>query len=236
MSSPAIIALAFAPGLFWLWFFYKRDKIEPEPKHLIVKTFFWGMAAVIPAIFLETPFKGMAGGLALTVVAAPIFEEYFKYFAVRRTIYAHDEFDEPMDGIVYAAAAALGFASLENAFFLFSAYSRGGESLVWSTFTIRALLSVPGHVMFSAMWGYALGVAKFSPGVNKRKVIAGGVALAMLLHGLFNLLVTTQPLVSIGLLAFLYFGWRAVNKKISAALADSPHHPGTAASAILRDG
>ncbi len=236
MSSLTILALAFAPGLFWLWFFYKRDKIEPEPKHLIVKTFFWGMAAVLPAIFLETPFRGMAGGLALTVVAAPVIEEYLKYFAVRRTIYAHDEFDEPMDGIVYAAAAALGFASLENVFFLFSAYSTGGEGQVWATFALRAFLSVPGHVMFSAMWGYALGVAKFSPGADRRKVIAGGVGLAMLLHALFNLLVSTVPLVSIGMLAFLFFGWRAVNRKIAAALADSPHHPGTAASAILRDG
>ena len=235
MSTPAIIALAFAPGIFWLWFFYKKDKIEPEPKHLIVKTFFWGMAAVIPAIFFETPFRGLGGGMVLTVIAAPVFEEYLKYSAVRRTIYAHDEFDEPMDGIVYAAAAALGFASLENAFFLFSAYSRGGESQVWATLTVRAFLSVPGHVMFSAMWGYALGVAKFSPGVNKRKVIAGGVGLAMLLHGLFNLLVSTTPLVSIGMLAFLFFGWRAVNRKIAAALADSPHKPGAAASAILKD-
>jgi RsiW-degrading membrane proteinase PrsW (M82 family) len=119
--------------------------------------------------------------------------------------------------------------------FLFSAYSKGGESQVWATFAIRALLSVPGHVMFSAMWGYALGVAKFTPGPDNKKVIAGGVALAMGLHALFNFLVTTQPLVSIGLLLFLYFGWRAVNKKIAAALADSPHHPGAAASAILKD-
>ena len=117
MDTLTILALGLAPGIFWLWYFYRKDKLEPEPKHLIIKTFFLGMVSAVPAIILETPFKG----LLLTVIAAPVIEEYLKYFVVRRTIYNHAEFDEPMDGIIYAAAAALGFASAENTLYLLTA-------------------------------------------------------------------------------------------------------------------
>ncbi|MDP7505805.1 MAG: hypothetical protein QF774_17600 [Nitrospinota bacterium] len=83
MDLSLILALSFAPGVFWLWYFYKKDRIEPEPGHLVIKTYFWGMAAVVPAIILELPFSG----LLLILVSAPIIEEFVKYFAVRRTIY-----------------------------------------------------------------------------------------------------------------------------------------------------
>ena len=72
MNISIIFALAFLPGVFWLWYFYKKDKFEPEPKRLIVKTFFWGMAGIIPAFIFEIPFSGT--GMVLTVIAAPIID------------------------------------------------------------------------------------------------------------------------------------------------------------------
>jgi RsiW-degrading membrane proteinase PrsW (M82 family) len=230
MDTPTILVLGLAPGIFWLWYFYRKDKLEPEPKHLIVRTFLWGMVSAVPAIILEIPFKG----LLLTVVAAPIIEEYLKYFVVRRTIYNHAEFDEPMDGIVYAAAAALGFASAENVLYLFTASASpqnfqvtmgtaSASGAVLTVFVLRALFSVPGHVLFSSLWGYALGRAKFSEEESRRKLIVKGLLLAMLMHGLFNYLASTGPVFSLGMLVFLFFAWRMVHRKISGALADSPH-------------
>ncbi len=232
MNTPTILVLGLAPGIFWLWYFYRKDKLEPEPKHLIIKTFFLGMVSAVPSVVLEIPFKGFL----LTVIAAPIIEEYVKYFVVRRTIYNHAEFDEPMDGIVYAAAAALGFASAENALYLLAANASpqslqitlGAASVsgtVLTVFVLRALLSVPGHVLFSSLWGYALGRAKFSEAGSRRKIIVKGLSLAMLLHGLFNYLAITGPVFSLGMLVFLFFAWRMVHRKIAGALADSPHGP-----------
>jgi hypothetical protein len=62
-------------------------------------------------------------------------------------------FDEPYDGIVYASAAALGFAALENAVML-RAHPTGA---IWIA---RALVALPAHVFFACLWGYALGRAK----------------------------------------------------------------------------
>ncbi|MEE9275404.1 MAG: PrsW family glutamic-type intramembrane protease [bacterium] len=223
MSIWTILALAFAPGLFWLWFFYRKDKIEPEPKILIIKVFFWGMVAVFPVSLIETPFAGSQ--FLLVVIAAPVIEEFAKYFVVRWSIYNNPEFDEPMDGIVYAAAAALGFASTENAFYLLSAgrSSPSPAGAVLSVFVIRSLLAVPGHVLFSTMWGCALGWAKFSAPDRARRLIMKGLLLAVGLHALYNWLVSNVPLISTLMLIFLIGGWRMVNRRITAALEGSPH-------------
>ena len=48
--------LAIAPGIFWLWFFIRKDIYRPEPKRLIALTFFLGMVSTIPAGLIEAPF------------------------------------------------------------------------------------------------------------------------------------------------------------------------------------
>ena len=137
-SLLAILLLGFAPGIFWLWFFYRKDKLEPEPKSLVARTFFWGMVVALPVAIVEVlvadPLGVLGAGILdarvlLVVLAAPIIEEYGKFFVVRRTMYDHPEFDEPMDGIVYAAAAALGFASVENVVYLSTAFFSPEEML-----------------------------------------------------------------------------------------------------------
>ena len=93
MEAPAVLLLAFAPGVFWLWFFAKRDVYRPEPKRLIALTFCLGMAATVPAGVLNTLFLDdilLAGGAAdigslavgMLFVVGPV-EETCKYLAVR---------------------------------------------------------------------------------------------------------------------------------------------------------
>ena len=117
MEKLLIFFIGFLPGVFYLWYFYKKDKYEPEPVRLIIKTYFMGMLAAIPISFLEAPFA--FSGFILIVIAAPVIEEYGKYFVVKRKIYQNVEFDEPMDGIIYAVSAALGIAMLFHAGFNF---------------------------------------------------------------------------------------------------------------------
>lgn len=232
LDTLAVLALSFAPGVFWLWFFYRRDTLEPEPKSLVIRMFFLGMALVLPAIVLERPFSGRTA--LLLVCAAPVIEEALKFAAVRLTIYRHREFDEPMDGIVYAVAAALGFASLENAYFILSSYLAPQIALdysnpvwafgmVWKLYLIRAFLTVPGHALWSALWGYVLGLAKMNMVKNRRSAIARGLALSCALHGLFNLMLLNFPPGAVGMLVLVPLMWVLVHRRITAALAQSPY-------------
>ncbi|HON77034.1 MAG TPA: PrsW family glutamic-type intramembrane protease [Spirochaetota bacterium] len=232
LDTVGVLALSFAPGVFWLWFFYRRDRLEPEPKSLVIKMFFLGMALVLPAIALERPFSGRT--ILLLVFAAPVIEEALKFAAVRLTIYRHREFDEPMDGIVYAVAVALGFASLENAYFILTSYLAPQLALeysnpvwafgmVWKLYLIRAFLTVPGHALWSALWGYALGLAKMKMVPNGRVAAAKGLALSWVLHGLFNMMLLNFPPGAVGMLVLVPVMWLLVHRRIKAAIAQSPH-------------
>ena len=213
-----ILGLAFAPGIFWMWIFYRRDRLEPEPSSFIVKTYLLGILAALPVALLETPFIFCASILAVFI--APVIEEYFKFLIVRYGVYRHREFDEPMDGIVYAAAAALGFASIENFFYLLSAWMTGNFVAVMA---FRALLTVPGHALWSSMWGYTLGLAKFSPPEVRTRINVRGLVLAMVCHSFFNFLLIFSVVGALAVLIFILFLWGLLRRRIAVLLQLSPH-------------
>ena len=214
-----VVVLGFAPGIIWVLYFYREDKWEPEPKKLIAKVFLYGIIIALPVLFLEIPF--LFSELLLAVVVAPIIEELFKFVAVRYSVYKNKEFNEPVDGIIYACAAALGFASIENTFYLFSFFNAGIIALT-AFFIVRALLSVPAHALFSSMWGYALGIAKYRV-KSKRLIILGGLITAMVLHSLYNFLLSGLLLGAVGMLIFIPFLWLLVHNKIKELLNKSPY-------------
>ncbi|MCK4695687.1 MAG: PrsW family intramembrane metalloprotease [Candidatus Cloacimonetes bacterium] len=211
--------LGFAPGIYWLWYFYKRDTLEPEPKKLVIRSYFLGILTAVVIIIIQLPFQ--YSYIVGAVLVAPIVEELGKFFAVKLSVYNHKEFNEPMDGIIYASAVALGFASIENGIYLFR-ISVVSKYLLSNVILARSLLSVPAHALFSSIWGYALGRAKFSKSKNKNLIIIAGITLAIAFHSLFNLLCFIQIYSSIGLLILIAIMWQIINKKISKAIERSP--------------
>lgn len=170
-----LLLLAIAPAVFIFLFLYAKDRYEPEPLHLVIWIFFLGCLCTIPAALIEYPFPD---DVFTSSVVAPVVEEGCKFLVVFLFIYRHKEFNEPVDGIVYAMAAALGFATIENIFYVLE----GGLAVG----ILRAFLSVPGHVIFSCIWGAALGIAKFRPENTRTGIILAGLLGAMLLHSIFN--------------------------------------------------
>ena len=217
-----ILALALGPGVFWTWYFYRRDRLEPEPAALVIKIFFLGALVTLPVAFIEG-LLGLfiASPLVMGVIVAPIVEECGKFQVVRRFAYRNIEFDEPMDGIVYAASAALGLASLENVLYVFTAYITS-PSLAVGTIIVRAIFSVPGHALFSSVWGYALGRAKFMAAERRGAVVIRGLILGMVLHGIFNLLLISAEVVTyataIFILVLIPGLWILVDRNIRSAL------------------
>jgi RsiW-degrading membrane proteinase PrsW (M82 family) len=224
------------PGVIWLWIIYRTDWYEPEPKRLVLATFALGVLAIGPAFAGERllgmvyPFLGYIEQASVTRSGAAIpmligcflvigpCEEIAKFLAVRLFVFRHKEFNEPLDGIIYAAAAALGFASLENVLYVIDWHT---GHVHWGTLGVRSLLALPGHVIFATMWGYALGRQKFDASYRVWPM----VALAALLHGLYDFLIMfgpTRPLI------LLYMSLMApiIVRQIRLLRAESPFAPG----------
>lgn len=215
-----ILTIGFAPGLFWLWYFYRRDKYEPEPLSLVVKMFFLGMVAAVIAFFLESQLISFVTSILFVALAVPVIEEVLNFLMVVLFVYRDEEFDEPMDGIVYATATALGFATLENIVYVLDIQTL---SSLFVTGSLRAILSVPAHTLFAVIWGYSLGIAKFMPeGSRKSTLILGGLLLAIGVHGVFNFMLEQHYTgLAILLLLALPIVWWLADKRIQAALLGS---------------
>jgi RsiW-degrading membrane proteinase PrsW (M82 family) len=158
------------------------DKYEKEPERLVFLTFTAGMLATIPSLLLESPFHlNLRPGMSslkdafLSFLWVGIVEEFFKYLAVRLTVYRSKEFNEVMDGMIYMISAALGFAAAENVGYIL------GFGIYVGIF--RAILSYLGHLSFSAILGYCMAKAKIE---GRREWLYLGFFMAVFLHALYD--------------------------------------------------
>lgn len=188
------------PALVAMWLVDRLDARRPEPPRLRRLVAGVGMLSVIPAIIaglLLERYTASSIGSMLTyegasftsfVVAAGV-EEACKILVVYWVVWRHPEFDERMDGIVYACRAGLGFALVENVMYLLSERSLSGQLTVW---VLRALLAVPGHALWTGMIGYCAARRRFDrTGLG----LLGGYLLAVSFHGLYDLsLFVQQPM------------------------------------------
>jgi RsiW-degrading membrane proteinase PrsW (M82 family) len=200
MGPLGLVLISFTPGLFWLWFFLRHDIHRPAPRRLVAISFLLGCVATIPASIvnvtliqddLTNPGVSLATiTISMLLVTGP-FEELFKFLVVRLVPYRSLYFDEPIDGLVFGAAAALGFASLENLFYVLDY----GPAVM----LVRAPISTLVHLSLSSFWGYALGQHHASEN-GRRKLVIGSLALAAIAHGLFNVAVFAIDDLALGLL------------------------------------
>jgi RsiW-degrading membrane proteinase PrsW (M82 family) len=138
----------------------------------------------------------LAQGLYYFLVVGPV-EESVKQLAVRVYAYRSRSFDAVIDGAVFGAVAGLGFATVENALYITRALETVGASTELfgggglGITTIRGLAG-PGHVIYSAIAGYYLGLAKFNS-ENAGPIVVKGIVIASVFHGGYNFLVGLIP-------------------------------------------
>ncbi len=227
MLSAADVLLGFLPGLLWLAYIWRKDDWEPEPRWLLLRVFLLGCAAALliarlrPRIELILPAEpGLAADLMDAFVVTALSEELVKVAAFALGILWHRECDEPLDGIIYGGAAALGFASLENAYFL--AASGGTAVLVARAFTANL-----AHVAFTALACFCLVRAKLEGGWRRGVLALWGFAVAVVLHGTYDLFLESWPRFSfVSLLLLLPLALVVLGVSARWARARSPlFHP-----------
>ncbi len=187
------LGLVAVPALIWLTYFYLLDRYEPEPTHYVLSAFLLGLlvAAPISGFLIHDlmsadrwvaldPFS--AQHIAASFLVIGTAQELPKYLVVRYTLYLSDEFDEPADGIVYATAAGIGFATALN----FRYVSSG---VLLDVGAINVTITTLAHACFSGVAGYALGRAKFLPGGRGAgRTLLLGLLAAIALNGVFFML------------------------------------------------
>ena len=223
-----LIALAILPSIAISYWIYMQDRFEKEPLNLLFKAFVVGCASTIPAMLLQIQFQNWenAENLLDTAIFAfavvGVTEELSKFLLLRFFIYPHDEFNEPMDGIVYAVMVSMGFATVENLIYVLDTDGSGGIG----TAIGRAFTAVPAHAAFGILMGSYLGLGKFVP-EKRNTYMLTGLILAIFFHGLYDFFLLQQVYQGLGALAIgaLVWGISASRQLIRFGQELSPFNP-----------
>lgn len=220
LGRPALLAiglfLAVAPSALWLMFFYRQDRLEPEPKTRIAAVFL--LALVLTDVVglrmfndvFELPRWAAAqtiSSLLATILIVGFTLQGIAYTAVRLVVYASAEFDERMDGIVYGTVAGLGAATLLNLRYVID---NGGVAL--GPGVVHVFTTALAQASFSGLMGYFMSQAKFEH--RPAWWVPLGVAAAAVLNGLFTWLMS-----EISATGLTVQPWRSLALGVAVALA-----------------
>ena len=120
-----LLSVTIIPSIIILLFFMYSDKFK-EPRKSILKVFIYGCLICIPAFFANTFLDSfwlnqtkVPEELIGSFLAPAFVEEALKFSVLYYVVYKMKDFNEPIDGIVYGVTVSLGFATLENIYYVF---------------------------------------------------------------------------------------------------------------------
>ena len=212
--------------IFLLYLFYFRyiDIYEHEPWQYIIFTFLSGILFAdfglilydFTAVVLGWYMNGnIVNDLFYTVFVIGGIEELVKIIPLLIFLRYTKIINEPIDYIVYACVAALGFAFSENVMY----FDRLGIGIIFS----RALTAVVLHTSLSAIVAYGFVLRKYR---DKKYAPLKMYFTAMVFHGLYDLFLMNGHLHRFILIAylFLFAGIIVFNKIVSNSLSNSPYY------------
>lgn len=175
-----LILLTVIPSILILLVIVLNDRFR-EPTGLVLACFFWGCALCLPAGFLNSLFIWSQENADDLAYLAAITEEPLKFMVIYFFVRNRSAFDEPMDALVYGTAISLGFATLENFEYVFSAATIDQS---FEIAVLRAISAVPMHASCGVIMGYFFGRYMFS---GDRIMLLKSLAVPIFFHGVYNL-------------------------------------------------
>jgi len=180
-----LFLIVITPGISIAIYVYLLDKHEPEPIRLMMLSFGLGILALFLDLLVGIPLETLLNihehdlqdeALHAFVLVA-FTEELLKFIFIRGILYPNKNFNEPLDGIIYATMVGMGFATAENLIYVVNAGIGAG--------LVRMITAIPAHALFAVIMGYYLGLSKFHA---TKPWVYGFVALGVstLLHGIYD--------------------------------------------------
>src|ERR1700710_2844919 len=162
-SLPTVIGTAaVAPALLILWLVIAAGE-RPGPPAKVWTAFFFGAASITLlgvarapfAYFLATPENPWVAQFLHSLFGAAAPEEAVKILVIVAVSTRRRPFADPMDTVLYGAAAGLGFAAYENLAYLVQ------HAEMWrSLAALRSVLTVPFHGALGVIAGAYLAIAR----------------------------------------------------------------------------
>ena len=182
------LLITIVPSLLILIYFFLSDKFK-EPKGTIALVFGLGVLICLPAgiinEFMEVNFSNIFSERLLYSFLGPAWgEEILKFLILYTIVLKRNEFNEPMDGIVYGVVASLGFATYENYDYVFRLAETWNidpaQMAIW-----RSYSAVPMHGLNGCIMGFYFGKYAFTA---DKKYLILSLLIPFLLHGFYNFL------------------------------------------------
>jgi RsiW-degrading membrane proteinase PrsW (M82 family) len=216
MNYTILMCPVVLPAIFWAWYHYHKDRCLPEPLGHLAMAFALGIGSFYLAGFMYQALdlvnlrydafllaeKSLWGVLAYSVLAIGPIEEMAKMIPFFLVIIRFKEFNEPIDGIIYASFISLGFAAMEN--IQYTQFLSSTEALA------RGFAGPVVHIVFASIWGYYIGRAYLC----KRylgPIILAAFLFSAALHGIYDFVVIALPAPFLPIAAMLIVGlwvWR----------------------------
>lgn len=203
-------ATGILPTILWLVFWLRGDRTAGKPKGLFILCYILGALMVLLVVPLQKfAFKFVGIGLTGIIIFAAI-EELFKYLIINVAAFKSSFATRAIDFPMFLISGALGFAALENVFFILEPISNGSITLGLMTGNIRFLGATLLHAMASGLFGVMIGLSFYRNWELKTLYTMFGFALAVLLHSAFNFFIisgngrnTLQTLAFLWVIAIL---------------------------------
>ncbi len=196
-----------------LYVIFSLDLYQSGSFRWVVACFLWGGAAFFLARYVNRYiyFNAILTRDEIIQYSAPFAEEVLKalvlFYLVRRP-----KFTYFVDGAIYGFAVGIGFAVFENFEYIMATSDAGLGTAISRVISTNLM-----HASATALTGVSVGLSRFQRSYRKIGVALSGLIAAILLHVVFNNLVTrlsggmvllastVLALAAVGLIAWLIF-------------------------------
>jgi len=216
MDEIIMLLCGIAPAALLIAYIRYRDRKNPEPWRMIVKGLMYGIISIPLALLFDAvmgpiPYSigfgwlydvPLLGSVFRAFYDAAIPEETAKLIMLWLLLRNAKDYDEYLDGVVYAVCISMGFAGLENILYIF----QSDES--WQGIAItRFIFAVPGHYIDAVLMGFFYSIVHFRPqkyGKYKSMILV----VPILAHGFYDaicMMSTENTLFAV--LSFILLPW-----------------------------